>query len=265
MSLALLKTTWKRNWLLLVIFFFVLTLYTGVMVVMFDPDSMDAISRMLDLFPVEMQTMLGFSKTVTNLTSYLASYLYGLLMLGFPMVYCIILSGRLVAKMVDNGSFAYLLSTPNSRAKIILTQGFYALASVFALFAALFGLSVAICAAAFPGLLDIGAFLRLNITTMLVNMAVMMICFFCSCVFSESKMAMGFGAGIPIAFLLMNMLGGMSDSARWLRDCSLYGFYDPVELVGGAAVWRLNLIYAGMAVALFAGGVLIFKRKRLTL
>ncbi len=59
---------------------------------------------------------MGFSGLVTDLTGYLASWLYGLLMFGFPMVYCIILGNRLVARQVDSGSFAYLLSTPHSGA-----------------------------------------------------------------------------------------------------------------------------------------------------
>ncbi len=265
MSLELLKTTWKRNWTLLLIFYGVLTMYMGVMISMYNPQSMEELTRMLDIFPKELQDALGFSGTMTTLTSYLASWLYGMLMLGFPLVYCIILSGRLVVKMVDNGSFAYLLSTPNSRTKIILTQGIYALGTVLVLFVALFGTGVFICAASFPGHLDIDAFFKLNFTTMLVNMAVVMICFFCSCLFSESKTALGLGAGIPIAFLLMKMLGGASPDAKVIADVSIYGWYDPIKLTNGSAVWRQNLIYAGIVFALLASSILIFRRKRLAL
>lgn len=265
MSIELFKTTFKRNWLLLVIFFCVLTMYMGVMITMFDPNNMQELADMLALFPAEVQNALGFSSTITTLTTYLASWLYGMLMFGFPMVYCIILGNRLVAKMVDNGSFAYLLSTPNSRAKIVVTQGLYALTSLAVLFAALYGAGVGICSAAFPGALDHPQFLRLNATTMLVNMTVMMICFFFSCLFSDSKWATGFGAGLPIAFLLMNMLGGASTGAETLKRASIYGFYDPVELVSGSAIWAQNTIYLGAIVVLFIAAVLIFRKKRLPL
>jgi ABC-2 type transport system permease protein len=133
------------------------------------------------------------------------------------------------------------------------------------LFAALFGMGVLVCEAMFPGTLDIGAFLKLNFTTMLVNMTVMMISFFFSCLYNDSKMSLGFGAGIPILFLLFNMLGGASEEAEKLKSLSIYGFYDPVELTRGAEIWPINLIYIGMVIILFIAGVLIFRKKKLPL
>jgi ABC-2 type transport system permease protein len=260
---TLLKTTARKNWPLLLVFFAVLSFYMTIMISMFDPDDMEAITSMLDLFPEDLMKAMGFSTMVSSLTTYLASWLYGLLMFGFPMVYCIILGNRLVAKMVDNGSFACLLSTPNSRAKIILSQGIYALASILFLFSALSGTGVLIASVIHPGLLDITAFLRLNITTMLVNQVVMMISFFFSCLFNETKLSSSFSAGIPITFLLMNMLGGVSPEASIIRKFSIYGLYDPVALADGAAVWIINISYAVIAMLLFAGGVLIFNKKRL--
>lgn len=255
----------KKNSTLFVIFFYVLVMYLGVMISMFNPKDMTSITDMLKLFPEDMMKALGFSGMVTDLTGYLASWLYGLLMLGLPMVYCIILANRLVAKPVDNGSFAYILSTPNSRTKIIITQGIYALASVALLFALIFGVGVAVCAIVFPGTLDVGAFLSLNITTMLVNMTVMMISFFFSCVCGSAKMSMGFGAGIPIMFLLMNMLGGVSQNIDILKRVSIYGFYDPLKLVKGADILGTDLIYIGISAVLFISAALIFKKKRLAL
>ncbi|MDD5018265.1 MAG: ABC transporter permease [Eubacteriales bacterium] len=265
MSFTLLKTTFKMNWKLLLIFWSVVAMYLAILVYMYDPEDMKALMSMVEAFPEDLMKAMGFSTAVADLTGYLASWLYGLLMFGIPMVYCIILGNRLVAKMVDNSSFAYLLTTPHSRVKIIVTQGVYALASVAVLFAVLYGTGVAICEAMFPGLLDIGAFLRLNITTMLINMAVMMISFFFSCLFNDTKRSLGFGSGIPIVFLLMYMLGGAAADAEIVKQVSIYGLYDPVELVQGGDVLGANLIYIGIAAVLFAAGVLIFKKKRLPL
>ncbi|MFO7636690.1 MAG: ABC transporter permease subunit [Clostridia bacterium] len=265
MSMPLFVKMLQKNWKLLLIFFGVLTMYLTVMVSMYDPKDMDMLASMINLFPEEMMKAFGFSTVVTDLTSYLASWLYGMLMFGFPMVYCIILGNRLVAKLVDDHSFAYLLSTPNSRVKIIVTQGVYALVSLVILFAALFGTGVLICTVMFPGMLDIPAFLRLNLTTMMVNMAVVMIVFFFSCLFNETKYSVGFGAGIPIAFLLMNMLGGASADAEILKQLSIYGWYDPVELVRGSGILWIHFLYAGIIAVLFAAGTLVFHKKRLTL
>ena len=265
MSFALFKTTLKKNWTLLLIFFGVLTMYMTIMISMYDPNDMEALTSMLKLLPEDIMKAMGFTNVVTDLTGYLASWLYGLLMFGFPMVYCIILGNRLVARMVDNSSFVYLLSTPNSRSKIIITQGIYALVSIIVLFIALFGVGVIFSEVMFSGSLDIGQFLSLNFTTMLVNMVIMMISFFFSCLFNETKLSLTFGAGIPIAFLLMNMLGGASADMEILKDLSIYGFYDPVRLVQGSDILGINLIYIGIIIVLFVASVLIFKKRRLPL
>ena len=265
MSLTLFKYTLKSNWVLLVIFFGVLTMYMTVMLSMYNPEDMAGLIAMIESFPEGLRTAFGFDALVTDLTGYLASWLYGMLMIGFPMVYSIILGNRLVARMVDNGSFAYLLSTPNPRVKIIFTQGLYALTSILVLFIVLFGVGVFAAEAMFPGELNIMAFLRLNVTTMLVNMVVMMIAFFFSCLFNETKLSLGFGSGIPIMFLLMNMLGGSAPDLKILADISIFGFYDPIKLVAGEAVWGVNLLYIGVIVVLFAAATLIFNRKRLPL
>lgn len=265
MNFTLFKVNIKKNILLLVIFFAVLTMYLTIMTMMFDPDDISAMKDLADLMPERLIDSMGFSDLITDLTSYLASWLYGLLMLAFPMVYSIILGNRLVAKMVDNNSFAYLLSTPNSRTKIIITQGIYALFSMLILFFAVFLVGLIVTQAVFPGLLDIYQFFRLNITTMLVNSVVLMITFFFSCLFNDSKWSLTFGAGVPIMFLLFKMLGDASIEADILKKFSIYGYYDPIELVAGSNILFINLILIGMIAVLFAGAVLIFRKKQLPL
>lgn len=264
MSWPLFLHTFKRNWVLLLIFFAVLTMYMTVMLSMYSPEDMEGLLLMIEAFPAELRAAMGFDALVTDLTGYLASWLYGMLMIGFPMVYSIILGNRLLAQMVDNGSFAFLLSTPTARVKIVITQGVYALTSLLLLFTLIFGVGVVAAEGMFPGLLDIPAFFRLNVTTMLVSMVVMMITFFFSCVFNETRLSLGFGSGIPIMFLLMNMLGGATD-LQILSDASIFGFYDPVKLVAGEPVWGVNLVYIGIIGVLFASGTLIFNKKRLPL
>lgn len=265
MSITLLKTTAKKNWVLLLIFFAVLTMYTTIMISMYNPEDMEAMLAMMKLLPEDMMKAMGFSNVITDLTGYLASWLYGMLMFGFPMVYCIILGNKLVAKTVDNGSMAYLLSTPVSRVRIIVTQGVYALLSVFILFAALFGVGVIASGAMFPGALDLEGYIRLNLTTMLINMVVMMITFFFSCLFNDTKYSLGFGAGIPIMFFLMNMLGGASKEAEILKKLSIYGMHDPVQIAGGGSALGLNLLFVVIIIVIFTASVLFFKKKRLPL
>lgn len=68
-----------------------------------------------------------------------------------------------------------------------------------------------------------------------------------------------------IAFLLMNMLGDASEKLQYLNRLTIYGFYDPVELVHGGDIMAVNLLYISIIAILFASAVLVFKKKRLPL
>ncbi len=263
MSVALMKNTIKKNWTLLLIFFGVLMMYSGVMISMYNPDDMAKLMSMFELFPPEVMAALGFAEKFTDMTGYLASWLYGLLMVGFPMVYCILLGNSLVAKTVDSGSIACLLATPNSRGKIIITKAVYAVTSMIILLGLLFAFNTLVGKAIYPDELDVAAFFRLNVTICLVNLVVMSITFFFSCLFNDAKYALGFGAGLPIAFLLFKMLGGASEKAEILTKISIYGWYDPVKVVGGESTLVVNIVYVVIIAVLLAASVLVFRKKRL--
>lgn len=111
------------------------------------------------------------------------------------------------------------------------------------------------CTVMFP---NTGAFFILNLTTMLVNMVVMMISFFFSYFFNETKLSLGFGAGIPIAFLIMNMLGGISADVEIFKKLLIHGFYDPVELVRGGEILSIDIIYISISAILFVSKILTY-------
>lgn len=263
MSLTLFKATFKKNWVLGLIFTLVLMMYSGVMISMFDPNSIESLMKMFELFPPEIMSMLGFAEAFTDMTGYLASWLYGLLMIGFPMVYSIMLGNKLVAKTVDNGSIACLLSTPDSRLKIAVTKAVYAVLSLVVILGIVFLFNIVLSNAMFPGNLNMEAFINLNITVVLVNLVVMSITFFFSCVFSDAKFSIGFGTGVPLAFLLIKMLSGASDKLDILAKLSIFGWYDPMKIASGEVALTTNLVYVVIIVILFTAAILIFKRKRL--
>ena len=263
LSLTLFKLTLKKNWKLFVIFFGVLTMYSSVMISMYDPENMQAITAMTEMFPPKLMEAMNFSSGFSDLTGYLASWLYGLLMIGFPLVYSIILGNGLVAREVDSGSIVCLLTTPDSRVTIILTKALYAVLSMVVLMASICILNMIISQAVFPEYFDSDAFLQLNVTVGLANILALSISFFFSSLFNTTRCSLAFGAGIPVMFILFNMLGGASDQAEILKKISIYGWYDPLEIVGGAETAQINLIYIGLIAALLIASVLIFKNKRL--
>lgn len=81
----------------------------------------------------------------------------------------------------------------------------------------------------------------------------------------ESRFAIMYDNGVPIAFFLMNILGSAADELEFLRRPSVYGLHNPVEVATGGPVLGSNLLFAGIILSLFIGAVAVFKRKRLSL
>lgn len=129
----------------------------------------------------------------------------------------------------------------------------------------MFIVGVATSEAMFPRHLDVAQFLRLNVTTMLVNMFVMMVVFLFSAIFNDAKYSVGFGSGVPIMFLLLNMLANASDEARILGKLTPYGYYDSVQVVQGGDTLVVNIAFIIGALVLLWASVVIFNRKRLPL
>lgn len=76
-------------------------------------------------------------------------------MLVFPVIFLIILGNKLLAHYVDTGSMAVLLSTPNSRIRILVTQLLTLLLETALLIALITAIGIVSCESLFPGELDI--------------------------------------------------------------------------------------------------------------
>lgn len=268
MNLALFKNTLKSNWIIAAIFIVILCLYMSSIVAMFDPVSFKAVEEMLEQLPTEIVRAVGMDDLASNptLAGFVASYFYGMLIIMFPLVYIGIIGFRMIARHVSNGSMAYMLSTPNNRVKIAITQGIYFILSLAVIFLSLTVVSIWICEAQFPGVLDIPAFIRLNVCSFFMTVAVSAVCYFCSCLFNDAKYAASFGAGLPALFFIFKMLGNSKDGLAWMGNLSLYAFYDKSAIVSGEVSSLLvSVIYAVISITLYSGGVIVFKNKDLPL
>lgn len=267
MSATLFKQGIKSNWKLATIFAAIMLLYMTMIVSMFNPETQASLQKMMETMPKEMFTAFGFSlESTTSLNSFLASYYYGFIIVMFPMIFVIMLANKLIAKLVDRGSMAYLLSTPTGRVKIAFTQAGFILFSTFVLLLFVTLAGMGICEAMFPGKLDIGAFLLMNLGAFAMFLAISGISFCCSAIFNDAKMSLAFGAGIPIAFFVIDMLANVGDKFSWLKYFTLFTLFDAGKIAAGDT-WTIPfmLILAAIGVAAYAAGVVVFNKKDLPL
>lgn len=263
-SFPLFKQTLKSNYKFFIIFLMILTMYFSIIITMYDPANVESMQLLLQSLPKEVVNAMNFNLIGSTFTGFLASYLYGFLIIIFPMIYIIILANRLVAKHIDNGSMAYLLATPNSRKKVVFTQMIYLVTSIILLMVSLFVLAYIISEIAFPGLIDINLFVMLNLGALLLHLSIGSIAFLSSCIFNDSKDSLAFGAGIPILFFLIQMLGNVGDKLSFLKNFTMFSLFNPQNILEGSA--SVPVSFAALfliAALLYATGIVIFNKKDL--
>jgi len=266
MNKTLFKSNIKSNWGVFAFIVGMLMIYVSTSISMFDPESADAMDAMFAMLPEGMIKAFGFISLGTDLTTYLAGYLYGFILIVFPIIYTIIVANNLVARHVDRGSMAYLLATPNTRVRVGTTQAVYLVGSIAALMIIVTSALVGMSEAMFAGHLEIGKFLVLNLVTLLVLITVAGISFLASCIFSDAKLSLAFGAGIPIAFVMFKMVADLSEKVEFFKYFSLYTLLDTDKILNDSSyVLTISLILVVASVVLYSLGVSIFNKKSLAI
>ncbi len=263
MDFALFKREMKGSIKLLVIFGAIITMYVSIIINMYDPEMMKMLDGFVEIMP-ELMAAVGMTANAASLLGFMVSYLYGFILLIFPMLFCILRGNALIAKYVDKGSMALLIAAPVKRRTIAMTQMMVLVSGILLL---LFYSTIVefICAGSgFPGELDVTALLLLNGGLLCLHLFIGGICFLASCIFSDTKYSVAFGAGIPAFMYVLQMLANVGGDAEKIKYFTFFTLFHPDGLIAGessAAVGVLILL-AGAAV-LYGLGILIFERKDL--
>ncbi|WP_148412009.1 ABC transporter permease subunit [Murimonas intestini] len=262
---TLFKREIRANYILLIIFMGVLTMYSAMIVAMYGPGMGDGLKSMAESMP-EIFAAAGMLNVGTTLLEFVVGYLYGILLVAFPGVFIIILANRLVARYVDQGSMAYLLATPNKRTKIAVTQALAMAAGIFVLIAYVAVLIIVVSQIMFPGELDMGKFFLVNVALFGMHLFFGGVCFLASCLFNESRLSYGTGAGIVIASILIQMISQVGDKFENLKYITPLTLFDPRGIIAGdtGALVQCVILYAA-GLVMIAAGIVIFKRKDMSI
>ncbi len=265
MNTTLFKRELRSSYKLWLIFIAILAMYISVIISMFDPK----LGETLDLFAKampEMMSLFGMGETGATLIEFLSNYLYGMLMIVFPMVFIIMLANRLVVAHVDSGSMTYLLASPNTRRKVALTQMLVLLSMTFVLLVICVGIAIGASEAMFPGALGITDFLWLNLGLACLLFALCGYCFFISCISNETGKAVMLGAGAPTFFYLVQMLANMGGKLADLKYATVFTLFNPKAIIAGdtSACWMCGALVV-IGVIFFVIGIARFEKRDLPL
>ena len=259
---------------LLLILAAVLAMYVVIIVSMYEPEMAQLLDSYVELMPEIMaavgmtgtgDTLAGFMTAgTTSLMGFLCSYLYGFLLLIFPMLFCILRGNGLVAKYVDDSSMVSLLSAPVRRSTIALTQGAVMVSGTLILTVYITALEWFSGEYYFPGQLDLGELLQVNAGLFCLHLCLGGICFFASCLFSETKYSLGVGAGLPILMYVFQMMANMGGKAENAKYFTVFTLFQPEELAAGeSGAVAGALVLLALGIVLYGAAVAVFTRKDL--
>lgn len=256
----------KQNLLLFFIILTILVMYFSIITNMFDPAGNEDLIKLASMkLSPELMRAFGFDMAAdSSLTSFLSSYMYGMLMLLLPLIYANITANRLMAQHVDKGDMAFLLSAPLSRTVIAATQAAFLLASTWLLIGVCCTFSLILCHSSFPGLLNDANYIRLNGGLAALMTLLSGIGFLASACCNESKWSLGIGLGLPLLFYVFNMAAEASGSAVF-RYLSVFSLFENTALANGeGANWKIILMFGG-GLLFYLAGILTFRRRNLSL
>ncbi len=160
---------------------------------------------------------------------------------------------------------ASLLSSAVTRRQVALTQAAFLISTVFTICLFITGIGILLSEVSFPGLLNIQGFLKLNSGLFLTLLATSALCFFFSCLFNESRLSLALGAGLPVMFLVMQMLVNYNPDLGLLKWLSLFSLFVPTDFTGGQPVLIPMLALGAVSLVFYTAGILVFDKKDLPL
>ncbi len=261
---TLFLSTLKQNYKLLLIFIFILNMYQGVIISMANPIDMSEIAGVFE-FAEPMLAAFGINiAEFSTVLNYTASVFFSVLVMAFTMVFYVIQSIGLIAKPVADTSIANTLMLPVTRFKLAFVKGLYLAFSLLVLYLFVFvGGSFFLSR---HGEFDIGAYFNLVFVNCALATMVASVSYFLSVVFCDSKWGVNLAVSVPIALILLSIIGGASEDLEFIKNLSPFAHIDAVGVVTNEInTLPYYLLFYGLSTVLIVFAGLIFKRKNLNI
>jgi ABC-2 type transport system permease protein len=225
------------------------------------------LNDMLNAMPAGMTKAFNLQNGFGSFESFISGEFYGLLFTLIVSVFCVMIPTQLMAKLVDQGSMAYLLSTPTTRGKVAFTQASVFLTGLFLISAittacGILGVRIFINASSFHA----DRFIQLNLAAFALFFALGGISFLVSSLSNDEKKAMGTSGMIIFGFYSLDIIGKISEKVDWLRDFTIFTLYKPAEVVNGKGDLVQNcIILFAIGLIAFIVSILVFRKRDLPL
>lgn len=227
-----------------------------------------SLNDFIKVMPAGVLKAFGFENGFGSFESYISGEYYGVILTIILTIFCVMLPTQLIAKLVDQGSMAYILSTPITRAKVAFTQAIILITGIFLImfFTTVSGFVGYELFLKGENSFHALKFIQINIEAFLLFFAVGGISFFVSCLANDEKKSLGISGVIAFGFFSLDLIGKISDKIDWLRNFTIYSLFRPSEIVSGNGdMIQSSIILSFIGLAFIVVGILIFRKRNLPL
>ncbi|MFV0380075.1 MAG: hypothetical protein ACK5KQ_04535 [Anaerorhabdus sp.] len=262
-NLTLFKRELKQSIPLMLIILSIITLYVSVIIYMYDPTMIDTLNSFTEVMP-EIMAMVGMVSVSDSLLSFEASYLYGFILILFPMLYILTRNNSLIKKYIENNSMASLLAAPITRVKFAITQATTLISTTFILVCLITLLQYILGEAMFPNDVNILELIKLNIGLCGLLLFIASLAFMANCIFNNSKISTAVSIGLPLFMFVLQMIANLGGDVANAKYFTFFTLFDPNNLITGNsnAIMGTLALYLG-AITLFVIGIIAFNRRDL--
>lgn len=212
-------------------------LYEGLLTYVYPVISENpAVTQIAESIPSAVKTVFGVSEEarVDTFEAFISAQFFARIWAMLMALYNVESANELLAKMVEDGSLAFLLSTPVPRDEFLSTQALVLFSGnallVLFTFLGLYGGTYR-----FGIKIDHWRYVRFAILGFAFFSLIGAYSLFFSASLAREDIAVTLAAGLTLTFYAFDVAGGLSDKLSSLRKLSLFQAYQPQELLEGTA------------------------------
>lgn len=239
--------------------------YGGIMAAMFPilEENSKLLEDYMKILPKELLAAFGMSGNLTDpgvfFTTYIGSFLWPVI----AAMGAVILATRPVAADVERGWTEIVLGTPLTRTRS-LVAAIVSQAVVLAALALTAPAGVLVGGAIVGAGFDALPFLASSVVFWLFACAIAGLTSFVAALTLSRGIAAGVAAGLLLVMYLMNIVAELQVDLAWLADLGWFKYLAVTELIdSGVVPWTSVAVFGAVAVAGWAGSLVVFQRRDL--
>lgn len=230
-------------------------------------NNMEQIDEMIKIFPEALLRALGL-ESMSSYGQFIAAEYYGLFYLFILGAFTVMMSIHLIARLIDRGSMAYLLSTRVSRAEIVMTQIVVLISGLLIIHILTFlaGFIAAKLSIETESTIAFIEFFQINFIGFLLFFAIGGYSLLISALFNDEKNVFAVAGGLTFVFYVIDMVGKIVIKIEWIRHLSLFSLYEPGKIANGDTnIWLSSIIFIAIGIIGYILAILIFRKRNLPL